>query len=88
MLEMNIYIFLYIILSINCNTYNNEENKIIISLSSNKKEIQNTNEIINSIIEQNIDNALYEILIIFSSKDFKKIEELPNNIQFLEKEKK
>ena len=88
MLEMNIYIFLYIILSINCNTYNNEENKIIIALSSNKKEIQNTNEIINSIIEQNIDNALYEILIILLSKDFKKIEELPNNIQFLEKEKK
>ena len=81
------YLFLYIILLIKCNTYNNE-NKIIISLSSNGKEIQNTNKIINSILEQNIDNDLYEILLILSLKDFKNIQELQNNIQSLESMKK
>ena len=62
-------------------------NKLIISLSTNHENIQNTFKIINSIIQQNVDKKLYEILLIVSIYEYKNIFDLPDYFQIFEKEK-
>ena len=57
--------------------------KIIISLTSDINTIQNTKLVINSIIEQNVDKKYFNILLILSSKEFKNINDLPNEIILL-----
>ena len=86
--HINIYILLYYyIIFIKCKIYHNE-NKIIISLTSDHKNIQNSFKIIDSVLNQNIEKDLYEILLILSKKEYNNIQELPDNIQLLEKSKK
>ena len=58
-------------------------NKIIISLTSDINTIQNTKLVINSIIEQKVDKKYFKILLILSSKEFKNINELPDEIILL-----
>ena len=67
---------------------NDNDNKIIISLTSNHKYIYNTILIINSISLQKLDENLYEILLILSLNEYQNIYELPEEIQLLEKLKK
>ena len=64
---------------------NNISDKIIISLTSSKKNIINLQNVINSILKQNVDNSLYQILLIFSKYDFKDKKDLPNKLLSLEK---
>ena len=61
------------------------ENKLIISLSSNHKAIKYIYRVIYSILEQNIDRKLYNILLILSIKEFKSELDIPQEIVFLEK---
>ena len=81
-------ILFYIILIsfISC-SFINEKDKIIISLTSDHKNIQNIKLIINSIIGQNVYNEFYEILLILSKNEFKDIKELPEEICMFEKNK-
>ena len=65
-----------------------KHDKIIISLIANKENIKKTNDIINSIIEQNVNNTLYEILLILSLKEFQNQEDLPKEFKLLEKSEK
>ena len=81
------FIYLIFIKSILCFSSINEE-KIIISLTSNRQNIKYTNIIINSIIENNVINDLYEILLILSYTEYETISLLPKEIQLLEKLKK
>ena len=83
-----IFIFLVIILNI-CLSYSRKsDDKIIISLSSNYENINNVNKVINSIIEQNVDNSLYQIILIISKKDFNNKSDLPKTLLKLEKSQK
>lgn len=81
----NLYII--ILISVSCSLDIND-NKIIISLTSDINNIQNTKLVINSIIEQNIHIKYFEILLILSSKEFKNIRDLPKEIQLLYKTKR
>lgn len=80
----NLFIYIYFISIFNC-LPNYKQQKIIISLTSNRDNIQNTITIINSIIEQNIDFNLFDILLILSLYEYSNISELPKEIQLLEK---
>lgn len=82
-----ILLIYFSIIDINCFSLNNFE-KIIISLTSNHENIYKTEKVINSIIEQNIDQKLYEILLILSKKDYQNIIQLPKTIQYLEQTQK
>ena len=77
-----IYLFLFINL-IKCSKKINK-NKIIISITNQQENIQNTYKIIKSIIDQNVNKDLYQILLILSLKEYKTKSELPNNILLLE----
>ena len=82
---MSIFLLIIMFSSIEINCFINQNDKIIISLSSTPKNIQNSMQIINSITAQNVDKDLYEIILIISSHDYKDIIELPSEIQSLEK---
>ena len=58
-------------------------NKLIISLSSNKKNINILYKVINSILDQNISHTLYQIVLILSEKEIKGIFELPKELVIL-----
>lgn len=60
---------------------------LIISLSTNQKNISNTLKVINSILLQNVDSSLYKIVLIVSNLDFYKMD-MPNKLLSLEKENK
>lgn len=77
-------LFLYIFL-INIYQYASSKKyeQIIISLSSDHENINKTKLIINSIINQGIKRELFQILLILSLNDYKTVEELPEEIQFL-----
>ena len=77
----SLLIFLKIILL--CS--NNISDKLIISLTSNQKNIINAENVINSILEQNVDNSLYQIILILSKYDFKNKTDLSNKLLSLEK---
>ena len=63
----------------------NKNDKIIISLTADHKNINNTKIIINSIIAQNVEKKFYEILLILSLNEFKSVNELPKEIQVFKK---
>ena len=84
---VNIFIYIFIINSIYCLSFDNT-NKIIISLTSDKKNIYNSIIIINSIFNQNINEELFGVLLILSLNDFNDINRLPEELQILEKMKK
>lgn len=67
---------------------NENNNKIIISLTSDINSIKKTILVINSIIVQNVDINYYEILLILSYNEFKNVNDLPNEIQLLHNLKK
>ena len=75
-------LFINIIRLVFINCFLNSD-KIIISLTSDINTIQNTKLVINSIIEQNVDKKYFNILLILSSKEFKNINDLPNEIILL-----
>lgn len=81
-----ILLYIFLIKFIIC-SFINEKDKIIISLTSDHKNIKNIKFIINSIIEQNVYNEFYEILLILSKNEFKYIQELPKEISLFEKNK-
>ena len=62
--------------------------KLIISLSSNPKNINNIENVVNSILEQNIDHSLYKIILILSKLEFNNNNEIPRNIKLLEQSHK
>ena len=62
--------------------------KLIISLSSNPKNINNIENVVNSILEQNVDHSLYKIILILSKLDFNNNNEIPTNIKLLEQSHK
>ena len=77
-------IILYLFFSfLNC-----KKNKLIISLTSNKNTIKNVEKVINSIIKQNVDYSLYEIILILSKKDFNYNNEIPSKLISLKDSKK
>ena len=79
------YLFLYIFI-INFLVFLSiqKHNKIIISLTSDHENIQNTLVIINSILEQNVDRDLFKIILILSLNEYSNIKHLPKEIQLLE----
>jgi len=76
------HLFIFNILIVNffikCN------DKIIISLSSASKNIDNSIKIINSLNAQNISKDSYEIVLILFLNDYKNRNELPSEIQSFE----
>lgn len=75
---------LYIIIIISFLDYsNNKNNTLIISLSCNYKNIFNINLIINSILNQNVNQSLYKILLIASNKEIPNKYFLPKSILLL-----
>ena len=62
------------------------ENKLIISLTSNINNINLAHKVIHSILEQNVDKSFYRILLILSKKEFNNT--IPNEILFLSNLKK
>lgn len=60
---MNFKILFIIILKISFSIFITNENKLIISLSSNIKNINFVHRVIYSILEQNIDQSLYKIVL-------------------------
>ena len=78
------FIHLIFIISILCiNNISND--KIIISLTSDKKNIKNTKNIIKSIFQENKDYSFYEILLILSYKDFDNSTQITNEFHDLQK---
>ena len=61
---MSILLLIIMFSSIEINCFINQNDKIIISLSSTPKNIQNSMQIINSITAQNVNKDLYEIILI------------------------
>lgn len=84
---INLFIYICLINLIYCPFFNSS-NKIIISLTSNLNSIEDTLIVINSILEQGINEKYYEVLLILSIYDFKDIFHLPEELQNLEKLKK
>ena len=77
------FLFYIIFIKIyNCVEFKEYE-KIIICLTSDRENIQKTNLIINSIIEQGLKQDLFEIFLLLSLTDYKKVKELPKEILFL-----
>ena len=76
------FIYILLIKFYKCASIKKNE-KFIISLTSDLENINKTNLIINSIITQGIKRDLYQIFLILSLNDYKKVEELPKEIQFL-----
>ena len=73
--------------NIKCLPFKNSE-KIIISLTSDLNNIYNTEQVINSIIEQNINHDFYEILLILSFNENQNFSMLPKTIRLLMQSKK
>ena len=67
---------------------NNINNELIISLSSNQKSIINTEKVLFSILNQNVDDSSYKILLFLSKNDFNDKNQIPKNLIILEKAKK
>ena len=82
---MSIFLLIIMFSSIEINCFINQNDKIIISLSSIPENIQNSIKVINSITTQNVNKDLYEIILIISTHDYKDIIELPSEIQSLAK---
>ena len=81
-------IFIIFFIFINNSFSKLDNNTIIISLSSNINSIYYTHQVINSILEQNIDQSLYKIILFLSNKEFKNKLSIPKEILFLEKSNK
>ena len=80
-----LYIYIIFFFEINkCNT-SKQKSKIIISLTSDHKNIHNTKKIINSIIEQHVNREYYQIVLILSSKEYQNIYQLPKEFILLKK---
>ena len=79
------YYLLTFILYINTFNFiaNENDNKIIISLTSTLTSIKNTYQIINSIQKQKIKQNLYHIHLVLSLSEFKSLNNLPIEIQQL-----
>ena len=58
---------------------------VIISLITNSKNINNAENVIDSILKQNVDNLFYKIILILSKYDFKNKNILPNKLLSLER---
>jgi len=81
-----LFIFILIKSILSLSNINNE--KIIISLTSDRKNIKYTNTIINSILENNIEDYFYEIVLFLSYTEYENISLLPKEINLLIQEKK
>lgn len=57
---------------------------LIISLTTKPTNINNVENVIDSILKQNVNHLLYKIILILSKYDFKSKNELPNKILSLE----
>ena len=82
------FMFIYFNLLYFINSLSTNSDKIIISLTSDKKYIYNSINIINSILEQNIYEDFFGILLMLSIYEFKDKKSLPEELQTLEKSKK
>ena len=78
---MNYFIYILIISIYQINS--NLNDKLIISLISNPKNLINAEKVINSILFQNVDKSLYNILLILSKLDFAKNLTFPCSLQNL-----
>ena len=79
-----LYLFIFIICINIFNTNTSKiDNKIIIALTSNYKDIGKTNQIINSILQQNLNDDLYQISLFLSLNEYKHIYDLPDTIKKL-----
>ena len=81
---VDIFIYICLINYIYCLSVVNN-NTIIISLKSDKKDIHNSLFIINSILQQNIDESLFKILLFLSLDEFNDNNILPKEFVVLEK---
>lgn len=79
---MNFLLFIIIIISFLDYSKNKNKN-LIISLSCNYKNIFNIYLIINSILNQNVNQSLYKILLIASNKEIPNKNFLPKSILLL-----
>ena len=78
--------FLFLIVSKLILIHSNIVNEtVIISLTTNPKNINNAENVIDSILKQNVDNLFYKIILILSKHDFKTKNNLPNKLLSLEK---
>ena len=84
---MNFFFFL-LLFAINGSLSKLDENIVIISLSCHIKNINNTYRVINSILEQNVRQSLYKVLLILSYKEFESKKKIPQEILLLEKSDK
>ena len=85
----NIFIILIFILIKSILSLSNTNNeKIIISLTSDHKNLKYTIIIIKSILESNIEEYFYEIVLFLSDIEYEKISLLPKEIQLLLHENK
>lgn len=66
----------------------NIDDKLIISLTSNKNNLIFAEKVINSILFQSVDESIYNILLILSKFDFENNETIPNSLQTLSDSKK
>ena len=66
----------------------NIDNKLIISLTSNHKNVNNIEKVIYSILKQNVYYSLYKILLFLPKNDFNDKNQIPKNLIILEKKKK
>lgn len=81
------YIFI-IVLNLFLSFSNYITEKLIISLTSNSKSIKNVEKVVNSILNQNVDHSLYEIILILSKKDFNYNSEIPSKLISFKESKK
>ena len=64
---------------------NNINKKLIISIASKFENLQNTNMVIESILNQNCHHSYYRIILIISKKEIKDINLIPKSILLLKK---
>ena len=76
--------FIFFIIHINLINLYYERDKIIISLSSTKKNIMNAEKTIFSILEQKVEYSKYKIILILSKFDLKR-EDIPKKLLKIEK---
>lgn len=88
-MKTNLYLF-YIFYSIlfisSLESVKKKNEKLIISISSKYENLFNTKRVIESILNQNYNHFMYQILLILSKKEIKDINTLPN--LFLKKNNK
>ena len=83
-LNLNSIFILYSFIYISSLEFTNNTNeKLIISIASKFTNLNNTNLIIESILNQNYDHSFYKIILILSKKEIKDLNNLPKSILLL-----